>query len=482
MQRFTVVGLGVVLVASIGLGAWVSTQVESSALGLVTQATSLYVDSIIEPHMQSLAQGQAVSGDDKRAIEAAVQASAFGQQVVAFKIWTVDGQVVFGTHPNTIGQRFPPSTELKRAVAGETVASIRPLTSDSDESPSERLSSQDMLELYRPIMQTGTQRVIAVAEFHELPDAVEADIRGSQRQVWFVIAAFAAGILLVLLGSIRHIKGTLSSQAHQLAEHMHALKTLHDLNQDLKGTLDARAQAAAAAAVELSEKTVRRVGEDLHDGPAQDVGFALLRLDQIHAYFDDQNGHEKRKSDAISATHLQDVLVIKDTLQSAMAGIRAIALDLALPHVGDLNVHDALVCVTQSHACSTGTQVALVDAWQTGDVPQAIKVTLCRIVREALTNGYRHGQGINQRLYITGDAHTIQVEVADDGPGFDPSQIDPSHAHLGIVGMRDRTQQLGGLFQVTSKPGHGTTVLVRFGLDEPYNCAALGAMTPPAAL
>ena len=81
-----------------------------------------------------------------------------------------------------------------------------------------------------------------------------------------------------------------------------------------------------------------------------------------------------------------------------------------------------------------------------------------RIVGEAVTNAARHGKAKHIRLELD-ERPELQVRVADDGVGFDPAQQDLA-GHHGIVGMRERAEQVGGKLHVTSRPGEGTEVVL----------------------
>jgi signal transduction histidine kinase len=85
-------------------------------------------------------------------------------------------------------------------------------------------------------------------------------------------------------------------------------------------------------------------------------------------------------------------------------------------------------------------------------------------VQEALNNGYRHGGGTNQRVSQTYEGNTIIVVVSDEGPGFDKSTMRPEG--LGIAGLRERIESLGGTFDLTTS-SHGTTVRMSLSVHEP---------------
>ncbi len=81
------------------------------------------------------------------------------------------------------------------------------------------------------------------------------------------------------------------------------------------------------------------------------------------------------------------------------------------------------------------------------------------LVREALQNAIRHGAPRNLSVVLRFARRRLQVDVEDDGRGFDSSGDQPGDTyHYGLIGMRERVETAGGQFQIASSPGKGTTV------------------------
>ena len=93
------------------------------------------------------------------------------------------------------------------------------------------------------------------------------------------------------------------------------------------------------------------------------------------------------------------------------------------------------------------------------------RITLYRILQEALTNAHRHGHASLITVLCREEEDRTTLVVTDDGAGFDPEAVQKRRPgvplqRFGLHGMRDRAQMLGGTFEVTSEPGRGTTVRV----------------------
>ena len=82
------------------------------------------------------------------------------------------------------------------------------------------------------------------------------------------------------------------------------------------------------------------------------------------------------------------------------------------------------------------------------------KVTVYRLVQEALNNAATHASAKNAKVTIAQNSDKITVEIIDDGQGFDPGR----QRGMGILGMEERVRRLGGTLTIESAPGKGATV------------------------
>jgi two-component system sensor kinase len=98
--------------------------------------------------------------------------------------------------------------------------------------------------------------------------------------------------------------------------------------------------------------------------------------------------------------------------------------------------------------------------------PLATKIALYRIVSEALSNAARHGKAAGVEVLVTeSDDGNLVAEVSDKGPGFDVRQ-GRRQGHIGLAGMRERAELLGGRLELESKVGAGTRVRAVLPLTE----------------
>ncbi|MCP4419647.1 MAG: sensor histidine kinase, partial [Chloroflexi bacterium] len=95
---------------------------------------------------------------------------------------------------------------------------------------------------------------------------------------------------------------------------------------------------------------------------------------------------------------------------------------------------------------------------ETTQLPSKLETGLYRITQEALNNILKHAQASQVSLSLQQNGEQIQLEIMDDGIGFDP-KLQPQHGY-GLQGMRERAEQLGGSFSLQSKPQSGTKIIV----------------------
>jgi signal transduction histidine kinase len=92
-------------------------------------------------------------------------------------------------------------------------------------------------------------------------------------------------------------------------------------------------------------------------------------------------------------------------------------------------------------------------------LPDAVTICFYRVLQEALTNVAKHAHANHVWVALRCDADTLSLSVEDDGQGFDvPSEISVARQPrgIGLVGMRERLELLGGRLEIKSQPSHGT--------------------------
>jgi signal transduction histidine kinase len=444
-QRFLLVSLVAIVSGMFGMGWWVGEQIETQVVHQTAAYTALYVASVVEPSLQDLEAGQ-VSPDTQAMLISLLQDTSLGQHITAVNVWDVTGRVVFSTHPANIGRVFPVEGELRRALRGWVAAHVAVL--DEPEHASLPDFGQRRLETYSPLRRAGSTEIIGAVEFYQTVDDLDQNIALAQQRSWLSVAAVTGLIYLVLAGFVRYASNTIRRQQTALTSQVGQLQLLLYQNQ----LLSDRVRRAARRSTSLNERFLRRISAELHDGPAQDLGLALLRLDHLRP-----NG----------APPVEDFEVVQGSLQHALQEIRAISAGLGVPALENTSLAEVATRAVRVHERRTRTSVAL---RLVGDLPDPaplpVAITVFRLLQEGLNNAYRHAGGAGQAVTITCEAGQVVVEIADAGPGFDAAAATAAgDEHLGLAGMRERVESLGGTFRIDTAPGAGARLVARLPLE-----------------
>lgn len=452
-QRFMLASLVILVAGMLGIGSWVGQQIEGGVIQQTAATTALYVDGFIAPNLQELGETDRLAPDHVSMMSRLLENPSFAQKIVAFKVWDGQGRVLYSANPATIGQVFPVTEGLERAWQGEVVSRLSDL--QDAENIGERASQSRLLETYSPVRLRGTNQVIAVAEFYQVATDLEQEINAARQRSWLVVGGATLVMYLLLAGFVQKASDTIVHQQTELNQQVLRLTELLSQNE----TLHERVRRAAARTTALNERFLRRISAELHDGPAQDLGLALLRFDHVTARYADH--HTLDSGDPTG----EDLDIIQISLHRALQEVRAIAAGLGLPQLNHLNLAGVLARVVRVHEQRTKTKVELCFNNLPEQAPLPVKITMYRLIQEALNNAYRHASGRGQQVKVTGEAGQLRVEISDQGPGFNGVNSEGWDKHLGLVGMRERVESLGGLFQIWSQPGQGTKIVAHLSLQ-----------------
>jgi two-component system sensor histidine kinase UhpB len=155
-------------------------------------------------------------------------------------------------------------------------------------------------------------------------------------------------------------------------------------------------------------------------------------------------------------------------MQRAGAQVRSLALELRPMLLETAGLGGTLRWLADQYQQRTGiiTQVA----GHVPDVSGEVAIACFRIVQEALTNVVRHARARHVWIELSQSEGLLELVGRDDGEGFDvPKTLEraASSGNLGLIGMRERVEILGGQLEINSQSGQGTRIRVRLPLSEP---------------
>jgi signal transduction histidine kinase len=444
-MQFLSMGGAVSLCAMALIGAFVSDRVEDTVTGNAAATTALYVDSVIAPLLPDMQRNEVLDNTTARALDETLGQGVLGDRLLLFRLWRSDGTVLYASDGAATGTKHPLDDMLKTAFSGQMAARF----TAADEGSGRIGPGLPVLKIYNPVLQPWSGQVVAVSEFHEAASEFQQSLLQTRLHTWLAVAAFTFVFFILLSAIVLRGSKTIERQRHALKQRVGELSLSLSQNEALRD----RVQRATQRTTALNEGYLRRIGADLHDGPAQLLAYAALRLDS----------EVLRGSAAQEEAREKEIAAIKTSLDEAMREIRTICSGLVLPQIEGASLFDILQQAIRAHQLRTGTSVALSVSAPPERLSPAAKICIYRFVQEGLNNAYRHAGGIGQSVTQRMERGLLVVEVADSGTGFDPAQVRP--ASLGLAGLRERVESLGGTFQITSSKT-GTALRMTTGIEE----------------
>lgn len=428
-------------------GGWMKLQIENNTIKRAAAMSAIYVESILAAQLHHWQDVHVFDEELKVLLDQIFLHGPLRRKVVSFKLWKPGGDLVYATAAEQAGRRYPVSEHLAAAFAGDVQSEISALEA-SDESP-ERMRSRRLLEVYVPLHAPADNRVIAVAEFYHSMDNIERDIDAAQKQGWALVVFGALAIFLFLFGLMQRANRTITLQHRYMREKLRRLNATLTENELIRNELS----AAGAQATALNEQFLRRIAADLHDGPAQELAFALLRFDEMllhHAFSAPIEGAAREHSQTIH-----------QALQSSLSELRSISADLGVPGGAHLPLTDTLQRAIRDAKRNEEMDIVADIASDLGDPPVAVKITAYRFLQESLTNCWRHARGAAIGVTASCEDGTLVIRVSDTGPGFAAAAHAERADRLGLAFMDVRIRLLGGDLRIDTAPGRGTTLTAR---------------------
>jgi signal transduction histidine kinase len=246
-----------------------------------------------------------------------------------------------------------------------------------------------------------------------------------------IMAAFGALILLVGgLLSFAMARG-ISKQTEELQASLGQLRAL------------------AARLQSIREEERKRVAREIHDQLGQALTAIKLDVSSLVRELPTAQGKESNRVPSI-------LKLVDETIQT----VRRIATELRPGMLDDLGLVATIEWAGEEFGARTGTKCYL--ELPPGDivVDQEKSTAIFRIFQETLTNIARHAGANEVKARLTTEDGNVTLEVRDNGRGIREEKLRKGGS-LGILGMRERAELLGGDLTITSSPGNGTSVLVR---------------------
>ena len=203
--------------------------------------------------------------------------------------------------------------------------------------------------------------------------------------------------------------------------------------------------------ITAQEDERKRIARELHDSTSQSLTSLLVGLRAMANSCDHPDVRQRAEElRAVTAQTLDEV--------------HELALQLRPSVLDDLGLPAALERYVADWRRRYAIGVDLAVNGLTQRLPPEVETALYRVVQEALSNVARHAQAHTASVLLESRHGVVRAIIEDDGRGFDPVTAGHAEQRLGLYGIRERAELLGGTLTIESQPGHGTSLFVEIPL------------------
>jgi PAS domain S-box-containing protein len=269
-----------------------------------------------------------------------------------------------------------------------------------------------------------------------LNDGAAALLEGIQSWMWVPLA-----VKNRVIGGI----GVAHEKHNHFTPH-HADLALSVANQAAITLINAELYGHAQALAVLEER--QRLARNLHDAINQSLFSAGLIAEVLPRLWD-RDQEEARRS-------LED---LRKLTRGAMAEMRALLAELRPSTLTDAELGDLLRLLGNAFTGRTNIP-AKVTVMGQGVLPAEVQVAIYRVCQEALNNVAKHAGASLVEIDLKHEENAIELSIRDDGRGFDPERT--TSGHYGLSMMHERAEGVGARLSITSRPDHGTELIIRW--------------------
>lgn len=208
------------------------------------------------------------------------------------------------------------------------------------------------------------------------------------------------------------------------------------------------------AVTRAQEDERKRIARELHDDAAQ----SLVLLSRGLGRMVSGNG--------LSAQQASEAENLREMVGGILESVRRASRDLRPAVLDDLGLAPALEWLAGQMTDLTGIEATFAVSGTRRRLQPDEEVAAFRIAQEALRNIEKHSDSDAVAITLAFQDRRLELRVTDNGRGFDPTAA-TGRTKLGLVGMRERAELVGGSLTIDSRLGHGTTVTFEFTQEEP---------------
>jgi two-component system, NarL family, sensor histidine kinase UhpB len=261
-------------------------------------------------------------------------------------------------------------------------------------------------------------------------------------------------------GEIRHVSVKSQTRFDESGRPSKTVGTLFDVTERVRA--ESQRDRLALRVLEIQEDERRAVARDLHDEIGQALSALKLNLLCLKR---DGTGNDQVVGDSLNIA------------DEVLRQVRDIALSLRPSVLDDLGLGAAVQWYVEHSGARGGIRISCHVAPELAPVAPAVEIACFRVLQEALTNVHRHAGATRAEVWLHDNGRHLELVVCDNGQGFEVEQViagrEPG-SNMGLLSIRERAALLGGEATLSSTPGSGSQVRVRFPLLAATEPAAVG--------
>jgi signal transduction histidine kinase len=240
------------------------------------------------------------------------------------------------------------------------------------------------------------------------------------------------------------IEEALERNAHQQRVMLEQSRSLH-----------AQLRHLTHEVLQVQEEERKRISRDLHDEITQTLVGINIHLESLSREATTHPGRLKAK-----------IVRTQRVVEKAVDSVHRFARELRPAMLDDLGLIPALQTFLKAFTQKTGIRVSLNASIEIEQVKGTRRAALYRVAQEALTNVSRHSRATQAEVILQRVPGGVLMQVKDNGKSFDVESVrhDKQGKRLGLIGMQERMEMVGGKFSVLSAPGQGTTIQAQIPL------------------
>jgi two-component system NarL family sensor kinase len=436
--RFAVASLLVFLAVGVAIYELSARKLEAQELKAAKYHAQFVAESVLRTALTSedLDFLVPIRGDRYTEMQKFVARSVLAAPLLHLEIWRSDGTLVFSDQPRLVGRqvRLP-------ALVVRSFKTWRPVSATVQ---GNALLGWDgkLVETFVPIFLNPDRPGVPVAVTEV--DQDYAGVRGASRALLGdLVPAFLIGLValyVVLLPIVSRLSRRLTRQNAKLER---LVETEHRGAEERRRLLE--------KVLQISEDERKLFAAELHDGPVQRLATLGLQLHRARGRI--------RRGDGDGADELLGKA--QESLGAEVQTLRKMMGKLRPPALEQRGLVEALRDHVDALQNETGMDFTM-EAALSGALDEQVEMVLYRVTLEAIQNVVKHAEATHADVRLHTENGTIQLEVSDDGCGFDLGpQADPATGeNFGLLAMRERVESVGGRLAIETRRGAGTRVLV----------------------